>query len=804
MPEGASRERKGSAPRDVRVPAYKDPSSTLRLSGNEDGIPGRPKSSDHDSDDGYSPTEPAMDDDDDDDDALPESPNDDIEQSLDREVLTAEQAATRRLNKSEPANVPVRKNRVSVGVQSEAVNPKKVSSSSKMKSSVKQGDPGSPPGDDDGDDDAGDGDGESPQEPHWSQFDLGHALMQLRSIREGIVRRALRRLHLRWYHANNKRMRNLLEAVGVAPSVLNMIPSIIDTCSVCRNWQRVGPKSAMSARLPTSLNAEIQMDLLFYKDKIVLHCVDTCISWSSVIAIPDRSLHSLLEGYCKCWLQLYGPPTTIIADQEGGWATEQAATWFENQRSQMTLVARDQHCGVIERHNEILRRQLHLIEDESNNEGLVTNFDMILAEAIFAKNALFQIGNPTPYESLFGRTPPLLSMIGEEAGEVASDRDAARIRQVSINAMIQASAEAKARRADSFRTRRPGELLELKEGDLAEFYRKPLNKDLSGWRGPAEVINLTSIKDGIIHVKWQGRVLAVRVQDARRALLFHTFLTGITGPIKVLKAGAESQIGEPLRVGWIRQGSIWAPCRANVDCAEVLAAGLYVAAFRYGTCVNTLPAVAFDDTLILWWSNNQISEWFHCFTPGDRAISVSRITGDANASMIQFLMVSATEVKSLRQVVSDIPYVSGIHEPQMPNMNDRTDEVLRSRGPRPIADGSNDNHANVSSSFPSLSEDQTSNHEPCNSEDVDSDEEPYSFDCMSITKQPECLGTTYVSTCPHVSSSGIDANTIVDPDELDEPPQFEIPAPLSKCMVMPFASHHAFVNPDHRIVSHIR
>lgn len=227
---------------------------------------------------------------------------------------------------------------------------------------------------------------------------------------------------------------------------------------------------------------------------------------------------------------------------------------------------------------------------------------------------------------------------------------------------------------------------------------------------------------------------------------------------------------------------------------------LHVVGFRYGTCVNTLPAVAFDDTLILWWSNNQISECFHCFTPGDRAISVSRITGDANASMIQFLMVSATEVKSLRKVVSDIPHVGGIHEPQMPNMNDRTDEVLRSRGPRPIADGSNDNHASVSSSFRSLSEDQTSNHEPCNSEDVDSDEEPYSFDYMSITKQPEFLGTTYVSNCPYVSSSGIDANTIVDPDELDEPRQFQIPAPLSKCMVMPFASHHAFVNPDHRIV----
>ena len=45
----------------------------------------------------------------------------------------------------------------------------------------------------------------------WASFDLGR---DLRSIREGVARRALRKLHIRWYHAPAQKMRTLLSAVG--------------------------------------------------------------------------------------------------------------------------------------------------------------------------------------------------------------------------------------------------------------------------------------------------------------------------------------------------------------------------------------------------------------------------------------------------------------------------------------------------------------------------------------------------------------------------------------------------------------
>lgn len=87
----------------------------------------------------------------------------------------------------------------------------------------------------------------------------------------------------------------------------------------------------------------------------------------------------------------------------------------------------------------------------------------------------------------------------------------------TVSSMIQATADQKARTADSTKTRRAGELLDLHIGDLVDFFRRPVTKDASGWHGPAEVVSLSSVQEGLLCVKWQGRAIAVRIQDCRRA-----------------------------------------------------------------------------------------------------------------------------------------------------------------------------------------------------------------------------------------------------------------------------------------------
>ena len=73
------------------------------------------------------------------------------------------------------------------------------------------------------------------EHPTWSKYDIGTALQLLRSVRAGVVRRTLRKLHIRWFHAPAKRMSTLLTAAGVPVEVVKL-DDIVATCEICRAW----------------------------------------------------------------------------------------------------------------------------------------------------------------------------------------------------------------------------------------------------------------------------------------------------------------------------------------------------------------------------------------------------------------------------------------------------------------------------------------------------------------------------------------------------------------------------------------
>jgi len=106
-----------------------------------------------------------------------------------------------------------------------------------------------------------------PQE--WTAFDIGHALKLLHSTDTEVVRRTLRRLHVRYWHAPEKRMRELLQHAGAPVDALNMVKQIVDTCRVCRMWTRPGPRSMTTTRLATGFLEIVQWDILFVDEIMV-------------------------------------------------------------------------------------------------------------------------------------------------------------------------------------------------------------------------------------------------------------------------------------------------------------------------------------------------------------------------------------------------------------------------------------------------------------------------------------------------------------------------------------------------------
>ena len=64
-------------------------------------------------------------------------------------------------------------------------------------------------------------------------------------------------------------MTKTLRAAGVAEAHLRLLPSIVDTCRICREWQKPRPNAVPTVAVPERFNDQVEVDLLFYDKKYV-------------------------------------------------------------------------------------------------------------------------------------------------------------------------------------------------------------------------------------------------------------------------------------------------------------------------------------------------------------------------------------------------------------------------------------------------------------------------------------------------------------------------------------------------------
>ena len=226
--------------------------------------------------------------------------------------------------------------------------------------------------------------------------------------------------------------------------------------------------------------------------------------------IKSKELDDILDAIMKYWVSLFGPLLKLVSDQEGALTSPDAGMFLESRGVLLHLLAKEQHAAIVERHHASLLRQLHhLLEDQTMADGTRISFDGVLAESVFAKNALFALGGAAPYEAVFGRAPHLFGTVDQEAGSGFDDRDSDRIRHLALQAVIQSSAENKLKRASSGKSRTAGELMSLQVGDQFEFFRRSTTKDPVSWNRPATVVDL--------NVRCQVARQTLALPDPRRA-----------------------------------------------------------------------------------------------------------------------------------------------------------------------------------------------------------------------------------------------------------------------------------------------
>ena len=327
-------------------------------------------------------------------------------------------------------------------------------------------------------------------------------------------------------------MTTFLKQVAVPDKVLDLIPEIVSTCRVCRQWAKPKPHAVPSLNVPDRFNQKVEADLLFMYKKIVFHMMDRCIRWEEGEEIPDKFEKTLIETVENLWVKRHGPMQELIMDGERGIAaSELAGRFFARLGIKLHLKGKEQHAFYIERRGALLRDCVHRIKSQLHEEGLDDiSFKTILAEAIFCCNALITIKNGdenyTPFQGLYGRTPKLLPSIDQIEAPRGSQTTEASIehtntlREIAIRSIVEGSARARLGRALNTRSTPAAQSLDLQVGEEIDFFRDPTSKDISGWSGPAVVIDIRNIERNVISARWQNRIIEVQVPNLRRHLHF--------------------------------------------------------------------------------------------------------------------------------------------------------------------------------------------------------------------------------------------------------------------------------------------
>eukprot|EP00971_Amphidinium_carterae_P097471 1928904-Amphidinium_carterae.2 len=369
--------------------------------------------------------------------------------------------------------------------------------------------------------------------PDAAAYDLTRVGSTLR--REGqdlnTVRSIIRRLHHRWWHASAPRTRKILEASGQPARVLDEIESVVDSCAVCRSWKRPHGRPQSSSTLPSTFNDRVQADILWIDGQPTLHLVDEATRFCQARFLNKLTDEEVMEALAEIWLRTFGAMKVMTSDQESGIKSDYAGITLSRWGVQRVLLPEGRHAGIVERHHALLRNTYHHIRDQLHGEGSSASAAMILAETVHAHNVLVTTGGHTPFEAVFGRTPPMLHLDPEHEthealleGETDLDR-MQRVREISLQAMIKNLAEARIKRAKKSQTHQAAGEVGYKTGDLCDFFRTPQGKATSGWRGPATIVDVSTLSEnGIAHVRWQGRIMSVQARDLRPHLVIPVWL----------------------------------------------------------------------------------------------------------------------------------------------------------------------------------------------------------------------------------------------------------------------------------------
>ena len=261
----------------------------------------------------------------------------------------------------------------------------------------------------------------------------------------------------------------------------------------------------------------------------VLILVDEATRYKVAVATQGRDSQELMQKLLENWMRYFGPPASMIVDQEVSLMSHETAAEFERlsieRKPKGTTAgpAAAQHTGtgLVERHTGLLKLTMLKLKAELDRQGIICETAEIAMESAMAHNSTLNYGGVTPAMAVFGilprgfyddESPGLLSAAGALQSDLTTFEKAVRIRQMSLAAVQQAIVEDRTARAHRTRSHRLDTSALVPGTSEVEFYRE-VQGDV-GWRGPALLLRIDP-DEGVAIIQYQGRPYLVSIRHIR-------------------------------------------------------------------------------------------------------------------------------------------------------------------------------------------------------------------------------------------------------------------------------------------------
>ena len=375
------------------------------------------------------------------------------------------------------------------------------------------------------------------QKPLYDFRKVFQRLPQLAVNNPQTATRLLLGLHEKYWHAPPHDLRNLLARAGMPVEVINLVGDAVMKCEICRRYVRLPNRPQHKLNNAGTFNQCVQLDLFKIWGSWILLMVDEATRYKVATLTDSREATEIQQRLMDHWMRYFGPPASIVMDQEASVMSHESAVEFERlnierkPKGTTAGAAAQQHTGtgLVERHVGLLRLTMLKLKAELERQGISHDTSELAMESAMAHNSTLNYGGVTPAMAVFGILPRgfyddesvgIMAAAGALQTDLTVFEKAMRVRQLSLSAVQQAIVEDRTARANRTRSHRLDTASLVPGTTEVDLYRE-VQGDV-GWRGPALLLKLDA-DEGVAIVEYRGRPYLVAIRHIRpHAQTYHS------------------------------------------------------------------------------------------------------------------------------------------------------------------------------------------------------------------------------------------------------------------------------------------